>query len=40
LILKVDSLKFKSKMQERSSSGKPHCPIVVRDNVHSNQCTL
>ena len=40
LILKVDSLKFKSKMQERSSSGKPHCPIIERDNVNSNQCTL
>ena len=40
LILKVDSLKFKSKMQERSSSGKPHCPIIERDNVHSNQCTI
>lgn len=40
LILKVDSLKFKSKMQERSSSGEPHCPIIERDNVNSNQCTL
>ena len=40
LILKVDSLKFKSKMQEQSSSGKPHCPIIERDNVNSNQCTL
>ena len=40
LILKVDSLKFKSKMQERSSFGKPHCPIIERDNVHSNQCTI
>ena len=40
LILKVDSLKFKSKMQEQSLSGKPHCPIIERDNVNSNQCTL
>jgi hypothetical protein len=40
LILKEDSLKFKSKMQEQSLSGKPHCPIIERDNVNSNQCTL
>jgi hypothetical protein len=40
LTLKVDSLKFKSKMQEQSLSGKSHCPIIERDNVNSNQCTL
>lgn len=40
LIFKEGILKSKSKMQEQSSLGKPHCPIIVRDNVNSNQCTL
>jgi hypothetical protein len=40
LIFKESILKSKSKMQEQSSLGKPHCPIIVRDNVNSNQCTL